>query len=684
MKNFLQSRSLVAALFLALAGCGGSDGGGGGGGDLKTGAATPTQSVSSTVASDGGAAPSSAAAPAAAAAASPASTALPPAATGLIESKVSLGSEGREVDPVKPRNAKVAPIPVRIALPGLSNENSRLQKSAPGTFGAPQKVGVARSIPETATAAQLGSSLAWTTSERGGKVAAIRFASTGALGVRLGLVVRALPFGAFVRFYADGSDTWHEIPGQEILSGINRNLAAGDSSDDARTYWSPNLRGAAVTMEIEIPASAKTSEVDVAIPSLSHFLVDTHKEGSIEKIGEAGTCNLDVACTSTYNQLSKSVALMEFMSGGTAYVCTGTLLNDRMSTGTPYFLTAKHCISNQTMASTITTIWFYTSSSCSSGVVSSASRVLTQGATLLYVSPDPLAGGVMQGDTSFLRLNQTPPAGALYAGSSPLALEASASVYGVHHPKGDVQKYSVGLFTGASECAAVSCGTPATTNANFMRVHWTQGVTESGSSGSGVFTRLNGKDYLVGQLLGGGSSCFAPASPDFYGRFATVAPALAPWLSAASTTTRLPVFRMYNTRDRTHFYTSDPLERDFLLTKSTIFNFEGVAFYAYGATAPGTAPVHRFYNQNTATHFYTIDQQEWQHVQAALSPPFRYDGVAWAAGTSAANGAAPMFRFYNRATKTHFYTMSEAERNYVQQNSTDFQLEGVAYYAWTP
>lgn len=681
MNSFMQSRVSIAALVLALAGCGGS-GDGGGRMDLKTGATAATGSVSTSPASGSEVSTSAALG---VAATSATATPFQPGAAGPIEAKVSVGSEGREIDPVKPRNAKVAPIPVRIALPGLSGEESRLQKSASGILGAPQKVGVVRPVLETATAKQVSASLAWTTSDRGGQVAAIRFASADALGVRLGLVVRALPFGAFVRFYSDGADTLYEIPGQEILSRISRNLAAGDQSDAARTHWSPNLRGAAVTMEVEIPASASASEVDVAIPSLSHFLVDTHKEGSIEKIGESGSCNLDIACTSTYNELSKSVALMEFQSGGSAYVCTGTLLNDRMSTGTPYFITAKHCIPNQTVASTITTIWFYTRSSCSSGVVNPAARALTQGATMLYVSPDAIGAGAMPGDTSFLRLNETPPAGALYAGSSAFAVDANTPLHGVHHPNGDVQKYSIGSFTGMSRCTSALCTTPALTSSNFMRINWSQGVTESGSSGSGLFTRLNGRDYLVGQLMGGGSSCAAPSAPDFYGRFDLVFNStLHQWLNSASTTVRLPIYRFFHTGNSTHFYTSNPTERDYIISNFAVYNYEGPTFFAYGAAAAGSSPVHRFYNLQTGAHFYTINEQERQHVYANFRPPFQYDGIAWYASTTAASGTAPIYRFYNTQNNTHFYTISVAERDYVQQQfAAVYSLEGEAYSAWT-
>ena len=41
-----------------------------------------------------------------------------------------------------------------------------------------------------------------------------------------------------------------------------------------------------------------------------------------------------------------------------------------------------------------------------------------------------------------------------------------------------------------------------------------------------------------------------------------------------------------------------------------------------------------------------------------------------------------MYRFYNTARNTHFYTISAAEANNVRNTMPAFTYEGVAYYAW--
>ncbi|MDR6886596.1 MULTISPECIES: serine protease [Variovorax] len=597
----------------------------------------------------------------------------------LIDSRVQTPELAAiDVSPFKDRPVGAVPVPRHVILPSLPAQSALPLKSAPAIFGTPTKIGVARPIDETASAQSVSGMMNWTPSERDGKLAALRFASPDAKGVRVGLRVESLPLGTIVRFYGDTSKKLYEVSAQEILASIQRNLDAGDSSDNARLYWSPNMGGEALTVEIEVPPNAVLDAVKVAVPMLSHVAVDITKLDSLQKLGEAGACNLDVTCASQYDTLSKSVALMDFISDGGNYLCTGTLLNDRMSTGTPYFLSANHCIPNQTVASTLYTLWSYKSASCNSTQVSPALASIGSGATLLYSESAT--------DTSFMRLNSQPPAGALFAGSSPFGpsyFEGMRGVYGVHHPRGDFQKYSEGDYLGTAVCGSSSCSSSTGSEAKFLAVRWNRGVTEGGSSGSGLFRRLNGKDYLVGQLLGGASSCSQPNGYDFYGRFdLPFNTALQQWLNAPSTTVRTPIYRFFNTRTGTHFYTLSVAERDLVITKLREYSYEGPAFFAFAAAAPGTSPVHRFLNTRTGAHFYTISDQERAQVLATL-PGYQYEGVAWYASTSQAAGSTPMFRFFQTKTQTHFYTINAGERDSVQQNLRVYSYEGAAYFGWT-
>ena len=64
------------------------------------------------------------------------------------------------------------------------------------------------------------------------------------------------------------------------------------------------------------------------------------------------------------------------------------------------------------------------------------------------------------------------------------------NIFSIHHPSGDLTKFSAGTLAGYGQyCDDVDnfdrCRAP---QGSYMRVHWTQGTTEGGSSGSGLYT----------------------------------------------------------------------------------------------------------------------------------------------------------------------------------------------------
>lgn len=401
--------------------------------------------------------------------------------------------------------------------------------SAPGP-GVRQQIGVARSVAATATPAGLMAQLQWQATERGTQRAAIRFEAEGAHGVRLGVRVRALPAGAMLRFYAQGGEAVFEVSGEEVLRTIERNLQAGDADDAARTYWSPDFGGAETTLELELPARADRAQLDIAVPTLSHFFISPERaaEASLAKVGEAASCNIDVSCKPEFSSESRSVARMLFVDNGSSYLCTGTLLNDVQASGTPYFLSANHCIATQSVASSLVTDWFYRSAACNSTVLNPGARRLNGGATLLYASAAT--------DTSFMRLNAAPPAGIVFAGSYFGAVAAGASMAGLHHPWGDLQKLSQGAVVQFSNCSSETqtCQDSTPQDGRFFNVGWSAGTTEKGSSGSGLFFPIGSRRYVVGQLFGGVASCTDPAGLDRYGRFdLAFQSALKNWLKPA-------------------------------------------------------------------------------------------------------------------------------------------------------
>ena len=88
-------------------------------------------------------------------------------------------------------------------------------------------------------------------------------------------------------------------------------------------------------------------------------------------------------------------------------------------------------------------------------------------------------------------------------------------------------------------------------------------------------------------------------------------------VSSAYTT---PLYRFYNRRSATHFYTSSVAERDSVIKNlSRTYVYEGVAYNVSATQVAGSTPVWRFYNKKNGSHFYTASEVEKNNVLATLS-----------------------------------------------------------------
>lgn len=437
-------------------------------------------------------------------------------------------------DVVAKESVRAAPAPrpavttgaavARLALGPVAAD--ALPARSPASQAKESQIGVARALPGAASVAEVASLLRWTPTPRGTRAAALSITAQGAKGVRPGVLVRQLPAGAVLRFYAQGAAAVQEVSREQVMAAIERNLRAGAADEAAHTYWGPDFGGPETTLEVEIPAAAATADVQLAVPQISHYVLapaEAEAQG-LAKVGESGSCEVDLMCKPEYLDQSRSVVRMLFVRGGNTYLCTGTLLNDIRSSGTPYLLSANHCISSQVEASSLNTDWFYRAAACNSGTVGASALRKAGGAMLLHATEAT--------DTAFLQLLDAPPAGAVYAGSYFGPLDPGIALAGVHHPKGDLQKFSLGYLLRYSTCSGNLCYSSNASNGTYLTMGWQEGVTEQGSSGSALFHTLGSKRYVVGQLYGGASSCQAPAGQDHYGRFdVAYRSALKQWLN---------------------------------------------------------------------------------------------------------------------------------------------------------
>ncbi|MGH9900732.1 MAG: Calx-beta domain-containing protein, partial [Pyrinomonadaceae bacterium] len=276
-------------------------------------------------------------------------------------------------------------------------------------------------------------------------------------------------------------------------------------------FWSPPVGGDGVVVEYFDPHAAERGGAGAPPPfrisKITHVYAGA-SGGSSSEEKAAGACNLNV--TSEWGEVAKSVGRMSFVSGSSSFVCTGTLLNTLASDGTPYFLTANHCINTPAEAQSLQVAWFYNTP----GTPTS----FTNGSTLLETGT--------QSDFTLLRLTGTLPGGLYFSGWTTTMPSASTSITGIHHPDGDYKRISFGnVRSGSCPSGVTSC----------LPVGWSSGTTEGGSSGSGVWTGTPADARLVGNLHGGAASCQNLSGSDYYGRFDTTYQRISSYLTGTPT-----------------------------------------------------------------------------------------------------------------------------------------------------
>jgi lysyl endopeptidase len=389
------------------------------------------------------------------------------------------------------------------------------------------RIGIERSVGESQAAATRPA-LEWRPLPGGGQTARIEATSVGAAALRVGLDVVHLPEGAELRFLGNADAgvvaavTAHEVARMREIQPV---------------YWSPVTEGDTQLIELYLPPGADPRWVRVSTQAVSHLLVSPLGSLAAAKIGESDSCQIDARCMSNpstaYQNAKRAVARMVFQSGGQSGLCTGTLLNDSdTSTQVPYFFSAAHCFTSQSVASTLATFWFYEATGCGTGVLDTANaRQLAGGGTVLFSN--------VASDVLFLRLNSAAPAGAYFSGWSSATLSAGANILALHHPAGDVQKVSLGQVKGLGPSSLAS--------GNFIQAGYTHGTTEGGSSGCGLLTLSTSGEYLLrGGLLGGSASCSntgslsTAANSDDFSRFDQAFPNLQQYLQPTSTPTPTP------------------------------------------------------------------------------------------------------------------------------------------------
>ena len=462
---------------------------------------------------------------------------------------------GRAVNPAAPeempaaepglkRDYSVDPVGLRIILPPLDAGTEA--STADGSGERRLEIGVHRTLPDPFRG-DLAPQLDWVELNDGSIVSSLAVTSPGASAMRMGIRTE-LPDGGEIRFFGDPGDPEREGSGFPVIgpgdlhlkgestdiawppavaTGASEGVKSSPPSPDARSglsfvlkgggsdiLWSPVVEGDTLGVEITLPSSEAKPHLSFAIEKISHIhTFNVYSRFEPRRLDCSS--HIDVACAAARfpRGQASAVASILFEDEVGTYLCSGTLLNDTVDgTFVPYLLTAHHCVASEGVARSVEVWWFFQRETCGRVEIDDRYAVTHGGAHLLATSVDR--------DATLLRLRSRPPGGVSFSGWSADPIRHPTAVYGLHHPDGEVMKYSAGVTVNQRNVPVEGLGTLV----NAVIVRWERGATEGGSSGSGLFDDL----ALIGVLAGGTNLC--TRGLDVYGPFRDFYPQVKRWL----------------------------------------------------------------------------------------------------------------------------------------------------------
>lgn len=236
--------------------------------------------------------------------------------------------------------------------------------------------------------------------------------------------------------------------------------------------------------------------------------------GIVEPRDPMQKCHPNIVCYPEDMEAGRGV--LALIINGTTY-CTGSLVNNTAEDGTPYLLTATHCLNHDYdyqflrnrrydfIAGTLVVFFNYNSPICSDDIRGPVQMTMASADSVLINEKH---------DISLLKLKQKPPVHyqPYYLGWD-VSRNPTGEFHGLHHPNGGVKKVAIEK----DELTITTFGAEAPYNmqpqSHWAVRAWDVGATEGGSSGSPLLDK--GK-RIVGTLTGGESYCSSPKGPDVY------------------------------------------------------------------------------------------------------------------------------------------------------------------------
>ena len=413
-------------------------------------------------------------------------------------------------------------ISLKITLPPLDIESDlKLEETRRNR---PPRIGIHRLLPN-AFRGNLSSQIQWQSLDGRYIVGTMSVTSPTALAMRAGIYASMVQ-GGEIRFFSE-----RKRPNNSEKQIVSQNLpvitrdAFRLRDGKPQMLWSPIVEGDTIGFEIKLPSDEALSTFSLRIERVSHIFASVE---SFNKYVPKLSCSnhIDVQCRASKfpRNGDSSVARIFFEKNNASYVCSGSLVTDNdPKTYVPYFITANHCVSTDEVAESIEAIWYYSKFACGNEVIHPKFQTTLSGADLLATS-------VAQ-DSTLLRLRTLPKiADVIFSGWNANAVRHPAEVFGLHYPYDGSDRYGgVMKYSGGKTVRNQDAHIDDFVVKRAIRTRWSEGVTEGGSSGSGLF--LHGQQ-LIGVLSGGPDGCVN--NHDFYGSFRHFFPKVKKWLYSTS------------------------------------------------------------------------------------------------------------------------------------------------------
>lgn len=393
---------------------------------------------------------------------------------------------GRGVSPALAGRATAVDRVERLELAPVNVAALRAEDAARARSGAPAPLRFAAPLDVDLSPATAGT---WEPLDDGGRLWRLRVASPGALSLNLAFEPFDLPEGAALWLYGpDGS--------------MVRGPYTAKDRNAAGALWTPVVLGDEVVVELHLPPGVERP-ADLRVARVNHGYRELGGTAAATELKQ-GSCNIDVICPEGdgWRDEIRSVARITILG---AFLCSGQLVNNTAEDGTPYLLTAQHCVEDAAQATSVVAFWNFESPQC--GLLNGGNLSQTQSGATLVSLWEWQSGS----DFALVLLDEAPdPAfNVHYAGWDATGAVPPGSV-GIHHPSGDEK--------------AISFDDDPPTKQNYYgsgshqwRIGaWDLGTTEGGSSGSCIYH--NQTRRCIGTLTAGSASCSNPTGFDIYGR----------------------------------------------------------------------------------------------------------------------------------------------------------------------